>query len=364
MNNKLIIMQFMPEFGIAGAEKMVQDLAVCLQADSHNVILVSLYNFKSVITEYIESKNIPIFYLNKRSGVDLRVVRRIRSIILQYKPDIIHTHRYLLPYVSIASLFMNVKRVHTIHNIAKHESSFKNRVINWFLFKTKFVTPVAISTKIQDSISSTYNLRKKNIPVIFNGINLLRCIPKSTYDFSEKIEIIHIGRFADAKNHSNLVDAIWLIHTKYRNIHLSCYGKGELFDEINMKIKRLGMEEFVTLHGVKTDVYSYLSRSDIFVLPSLWEGAPITIIEAMASGLPIVTTDVGGIGEYIIDNITGIIVNIDPQSIAKGIEKLIIDQSLRTRLGHNALMNSKRFSSQVMADGYVRLYNGEINDKG
>ena len=362
MEKRLKIIQFIPELGIAGAEKMVQDLSIKIAESGHEVIIVSLYTFKSSITEYLEEKKIPIIYLNKKKGLDFRIFSQIRKILKTKKPDIIHTHRYLLTYVYLSSMFLKIKRIHTIHNIAIHESKKIYRIMNWVLFKLNLVTPVAISNKIEESIRNTYRLKHKIIPIIPNGINLSRCIPKQFYTFTDNIEIIHVGRFAPAKNHDSLIQAIYLLHETYPNIHLSCYGHGELFESISRKIVELGISPNVTLHGIKPDVYTYLNKSDIFILPSLWEGAPITLIEAMCTALPIIVTNVGGISDYITNNLTGVFVESTPQSIASAIHRLIVDLNLRTSLGAHAYNESMNFSVENMARKYISLYKGEIDE--
>ena len=121
--DKVRILQVMPEFGLAGAEIMCETLCYQLQdSGKYNVVVVSLFDFHSPITERMEDRGIKILYLGKKQGLDLSVIQKLYRVMKDYSIDIVHTHRYVMQYVIPAAILARVKiRIHTVHNIASKE---------------------------------------------------------------------------------------------------------------------------------------------------------------------------------------------------------------------------------------------------
>ena len=117
-----------------------------------------------------------------------------------------------------------------------------------------------------------------------------------------------------------------------------------------------GIADFVEFCGMQSNVYPYLHDADIFTLPSIYEGNPMTIIEAMGTGLPIVASRVGGIPDMISDGESGLLVEPEPQSICAGLTRLVGDAALRQRLGLAARKQSQTFSAEHMARDYISCY--------
>lgn len=347
----------MPEFGLAGAETMCENLTYELVERGHKVIVVSLYDYHSPITERLEQRNIPLLYLCKKPGLDLPIIKKIRKIIKQYKPDVLHTHLYLLKYVVLAATGLNVKGfVHTVHNIAQKENNAVDRSINKLFFKTKKAIPVALSEQIRTTITEVYELQAADIPVIFNGVPLPETAPVRTYENDGHLKLIHVGRYTDVKNHLALMQAVVEIHRQEPDIELNLYGAGELKENIDVFIRENHAESYIFNNGLSDNIKEKLAASDIFVLPSKYEGMPMTIIEAMGAGLPIVASNVGGIPDMIDDGIDGLICGTDAESIKTSLLRLIRDKGLRKTTGTNALRKAEKFSARHMADAYEKLY--------
>jgi glycosyltransferase involved in cell wall biosynthesis len=356
MYKKLKILQIIPEFKLAGAEIMAENLTGAFLDMGFKISVVSLYDFKSAITERFEKNNTPIFYLNKKKGFDIKLIIRLYKLLINEKPDVIHTHLYIMPYVVPAAILAKVPvKVHTIHNIAKKEVGWLQRCINLFFYKYCNVIPVSISPLVKNSVIQEYKIPDDKVPMIYNGIDLNKCIPKNKY-IKNRIRILHIGRFSEQKNHLGLIESFKNVVNKAPNTVLQLIGTGHLEKVIKDKVRELGLEENVEFLGIQTNVYPYLNEADIFVLPSLWEGMPISLIEAMATGLPCVVTKVGGIPDMVVDNVTGIIVDINEKQIADALIKLINDCSLREKLGKAALIVAQQYSSQEMARQYALVY--------
>ena len=133
-------------------------------------------------------------------------------------------------------------------------------------------------------------------------------------------------------------------------------GDGDLRADMEALAREKGIDDTVEFCGMQSNVYPYLHEADIFTLPSIYEGNPMTIIEAMGTGLPIAASRVGGIPDMIFDGESGLLVEPEPQSIRDGLARLVEDGALRQRLGENAKAQSQQFSAEQMARDYIACY--------
>ena len=351
------IIEIIPEFKLAGAETMCENLINAIDKKKYEIIAISLFSNKSPITERLEKNNIKIYYLNKKKGFDLKVFFKLCKIFKKEKPDMIHTHLYVMRYSLLPSILFSKKavKVHTVHNIAEKEIS-KGKIIHKIAFKIFNVIPVAISEVVKESIIKTYKLNSNKVPLIYNGINLDNCIKKKNYKCSNTI--IHIGRFSEQKNHVELIDIFNDCLKQNGKLKLLLIGDGEKKDEIHNYCKELGILKNVNFLGLQDNCYSFLNESDIFVMPSKWEGMPMTIIEAFGTGLPVVAYPVGGISDMIINEKNGFLPN-NKKDFCNKILKLLEDNNLRKEIGLTNIKDSVNFSSKKMAELYCDLINSK-----
>lgn len=359
------IAQIMPEFGLAGAEIMCENLVYELIRMGHDVVVISMYDYHSAITARLEKHQVRIIYLDKKRGFDISIFRKLYKVFSKERFDVVHMHRYITFYaVPSAALARIPVRIHTIHSVANYDNHGLGRIFNkifYHLFKT---IPVALSEEVKKTVASTYHLKDQSIPVIYNGIDLSRLKNKSNYELNETVSLLHIGRFIEVKNHRGLIDAFDIVRNNFAHIKLRLIGDGELRDEIQNYVKDKKMTETVEFLGLLDDCSEYLYKADVFILPSKVEGMPITLIEAMGSGLPIVSTNVGGIPDMISKD-NSILVNPDVNEISDAVIELLTNIEKRKRLGAKAIIRSRRFSSEVMAKEYEKLYfNGHTNNLG
>lgn len=351
------IMQIMPNFGLAGAEIMCENLMIELHKRQEDVFVVSLYDYKSPITERLEKAGIRIIYLGKKRGLDITMIPKLVKVMKKERPDVIHTHRYVMQYAIPAAILAGVKnRVHTLHNIATKETTPKAQKLNNLFYHYACVLPVALSEDVRVTVTQRYKIPPDKIPVVYNGIDLERCIPKISYTTENGMQLLHIGRFSEAKNHAMMIRAFASVVEVHPDAHLTLVGTGELEEDMKKLTSELGLNDQITFYGTTGDVYPLLHNADVFLLPSVFEGMPMTLIEAMGTGLPIVSTRVGGICDMLTTEQDAILVEPDQEKIAHAILRLW-DEELRSRLGKAARARAlKTFSSSVMADKYLRLY--------
>lgn len=350
------IVQVMPDFGLAGAETMVENLSCGLAAEGCDVLVISFFDLHTAITERIENRGIKIKYLGKKRGFDPSIISKMRKIIKAYQPDVIHTHRYVLPYAFLASMGFKAKRVHTVHNVAQKEQTKVGKNINRVLFRYFNVVPVALSKEIQRTIQEVYGLPDNRIPVVFNGIDLSRCIVKESYARKDTFTVLHIGRFMDVKNHELLLRSFARFKGQHSDARLQLLGDGELKENMMQLAGQLNITDAVEFAGLQSNVYPWLHNADVFILPSKFEGMPMTLIEAMGTGLPIIASNVGGIPDILSSQKEALLIEPKEEKIIEALEMVYSDAKKREYWGRNALQRSSLFSSQAMARKYLQLY--------
>lgn len=352
------ILQVIPSFCFGGAETMCENLTYALTALGHQVCVVSLYNEHTPISQRMEKAGIRFYYLDKKLGLDISMVPKLVKIMKDEKPDVVHTHLDVIKYAVAAAKLAGIKKcVHTMHTVAHKEAEGRlQKAINGLYFRMGWSVPVALSPEVQQTVLDFYGMEKSGIPVIYNGIDLNKCREKEAYCILGDPSLIHVGRFDIPKNHKGLLQAFARVLLEYPNCKLHLVGDGDLRPEIEQLVAQLQLNESVIFHGMQSDVHPYLQRADVFVLPSSYEGMPMTIIEAMGTGLPIVASAVGGIPDMIRDGQSSLLVQPEPEEIANAILMMLRDASLREKLGRTAREDSVRFSAEYMAREYCKVY--------
>ena len=352
------IVQVIPYFCFGGAETMCENLTYALEKLGHSVTVVCLLPERTPISERMERAGIRVRYLDKKLGLDVSMIPKLTKLFREEKPDVVHTHLNVLKYTAPAAKLAGVPRcVHTIHNLADKEAEGRiSGMISGFVFRRGLSIPVALSPLVHQSIVDYYGLEAQRIPTVFNGIPLDRCIPRETYALGEKAVLVHVGRFNEQKNHGGLLEAFQLLLEPCPNTELWLLGDGELRDQMESYAQSLGIQDRVRFLGSQENVYPYLHDADVFVLPSRYEGMPMTVIEAMGTGLPIVASNVGGIPDMVKDGESGLLTTLAPEDIARCCAALLRDEKLRERLGRRARAESGRFSAEEMARSYCRVY--------
>lgn len=356
------VVQIMPEFNLAGAERMCQALSLELKNEIE-VIVVSLYSINTEITELMENNGIKVIYLDKKPGLDLLTIKKLYMLFKEIKPDVIHTHRYVMQYAIPAAFLAGVKRmVHTVHSMADKEVPKLQQKLHYLFFKYFRVIPVSISPVVQQSIINRYKLESDKVPIIYNGIDLKTIYDKLDYERNEVFTFLHVGRFTVAKNHFEMIKAFQKLHEEHTDTRLLLVGVGELFNDVKEYIKQNNLSDSVIQLGLKNDVISLYKLADVFILPSVYEGMPMTIIEAMATGMPIIATNVGGIPDMLTNEKSALLSGTDSNEIYENMLKMYEDKLIRKKLGEQAKAESIKFSAINMAIRYKKLYFDGISD--
>lgn len=363
---KLRVLHIIPTFGIGGAERMVVNLLKAFNHEKFEVAACSLYSEASTFFEkQLKAYKIPVYYLDKRKGLDLRMIPRLYNLFRTFKPDIVHTHLYALRNAIIPIILGRIPlRFHTLHNIAYKETDRIGRIVNWVAFHFCKVIPISIS---QEVAKTTYDLYHVKTPIIYNGIpvNCFQLKKNIRFSYRKKenlkesdIIFLHIARFSPQKNHRLLIKAFGQAAKQCPNLKLFLVGDGELRIKIEKFVKEERFKQNIYFLGLRQDTSELLASCDTFILSSDWEGTPMTILEAMAAKKPIIATAVGGTPELVENGVTGLLVPPkNTQTLSEAMLRLANNPILREKMGREGQRNVfERFDINQIARQYEELY--------
>lgn len=362
---KTRVLHILPDLMPYGLEKMVASLVLLADRDRFEPAVVSLYGRQEgSLAGAIEAAGVRVFHLDKRRGLDLRMFPRLREVSADFRPDVVHTHNYVLRYtLPVAALTKPKAQVHTIHNVADQEVDRLGMWLQNKAFHRGSVIPVAIAGEVAASMERVYGLR--NPELIPNGIPVGAFADKpgereawrAKEGFGQDdVLIACVARFFPQKNHHTLLIAFAQLQNTNAKLLLS--GDGYLESEVRAQADQLGIADRVHFLGRRDDVAAILASVDLVALASLWEGNPLSVMEAMAAGRACAMTSVGAIPELMEHGRSGLIAPPgNAKALAEAMQVLVNDRVLRQRIGIAARQRAlAKFDHQVMVNAYQDLY--------
>jgi len=354
----------------AGAERIAVTLACELDKARFETAMLSLYDpIPGGLEPLLAEAGVPVRHLGKRRGFDPRMFGRLLRVLREWRPHIVHTHSYVQRYTFPAALVAPVRcMVHTVHNLAQREVDRPGRLLHRLAFRLG-VTPVAIAGPVRQSMREEYGLDPVLIP---NGIDVSRYSRpearqawRAAHGFrAGDVLIASVARLEPQKNPLGLIEAFARAFAARSDVHLLLAGDGSLAAQSRSLAERLGAARTVHFLGARSDVPELLSASDLFVLASLWEGSPLAVMEAMAAGLPVAATAVGGVPELVADRQTGRLVPPgDVTALSHSLADLAVDPVARRQLGEAAAEHAMRFDARFMVASYAALFEKLVGER-
>ena len=360
----LKVMMAIPELDVGGAQTLTIGLIKALRELDSEIqvqILALEKPHGSYLEEQCRQEGIDVVYLGKDKGLHLGIIPKITHAIRAFAPDVIHMHKSRMHYFLLPILLSGVeKRIYTVHNLAQKDT--KNvwlRKLMAFAFHRCRVQPVAISDVCRDSVARLYHIAPDSIPCIYNGIDVDRFRNPEARGLSDsgKLRFVSVGRLAPEKNYPLLLRAAVRIHKQWPETEFLILGDGEERDSLTALIKAQDAGGYIRLLGNVSNVPPYLWEADAFLMTSDYEGLPQTILEAMAAGLPIISTRAGGIADVVEDGKNGILVNCgDEAGLVDAMDQLCRSPELRGKYSEASIELSGQYSIKRMAQQYLRLY--------
>lgn len=322
-------------------------------------------DFEDKFIKKLEDNNIPVKFIGKRPNKDwLKTSKKLRELYRRFEPDIIHSHLGSVTFHTCRGLSkFKTPIVQTIHSTVIHHT-----LVQRFYIKRKISAFVAISKKIKKLISDKLKVNNNKIYSIYNGVDVNKFKPNKRKIKNKVENVISVGRLTEAKDHKNLFKAIKLLKEKLikNKIEIPKFlivGNGELKKELKNLVLKLKINNDVDFLGVRDDIPKLLSESDIYVMSSEREGLSISLIEAVASEIPIVATDAGSNSEIVKDGKNGEIVPIqNSQKLAESLYKLITNKDLRVKYKNNSQKLIKKFEIENSAAKHYEMYKDIIGN--
>ncbi|QEG02192.1 Alpha-D-kanosaminyltransferase [Stieleria maiorica] len=341
---------------VGGMEKLLVEFARFTDRSRYRLSFVSLQRRGELAAE-IESHRWPVIAMNKAEGLKPALVGRLAKTLRRMVPDVVHTHNTAAYVYGVAAARLaGVPRViHTRHG-QRFESSRRQTTL--FRGLSRWVDRVVSVSSDGARLSVDEGIAADKTVTIFNGVDLDRF---AMVHQRPRGRAVVVARLSPEKDVASLIHAIRVAKQNGRRLELDIIGDGSERPHLESLTQSFHLCDQIRFHGIRDDIPVVLAQASMFVLPSVTEGISLTLLEAMATGLPVVACDVGGNPEVVADGRTGILVPPrDPAALAGAIRRLDEDRDLARRFGSEgrARVESK-FCVRKMVHAYQQLYSAE-----
>ena len=342
------------KFKMGGVEKVLFELARSVKEDYQEEVACAVNS--GDLSEQLKAAGIPateIYWPKLRTPETLR---QFSKLISSFRPQVIHSHHRYLTFL-LDHFFKNeAKIIHTEHLCYS----------NWKSFYRYGHLVTAVHESIRQNLICSYHVPSECVVTIPNAVRLPEPNPEKLQRLKEgysetlnRVRILFIGRLEEQKGHRYLIEAVGQLSRRHREkIRIFLAGEGSLGKSLKEKVQREGLESSFIFLGHSTDIAELLAFCDLLVLPSLWEGMPLVILEAYSVGKPAVASDTPGSKELIKPNETGLLVpRRDSKAIARALEQMIERPEQIKSMGRQAQeWWSKEFSFKKMVSRYYEIY--------
>ncbi len=358
------IVHILPKFDTGGAEKFCVDMCNTLAKDTDNkvyLIVLGTIDDDEILAKQVED-NVNMIALNKQ-GKSLKVIYDIYHILKEINPDVTHTHLRAQAYAGFPLITAGIPNIHTIHNLAQKEIGSKVRKFYNFLYNRFKFTPVAISDEVLVSMHEEYGSQFNE--KIDNGAKAVSKSPlfEETKEYIDSLQdsertniFLSVGRLTEQKNYIMMVAAFEELLEKGYDIKLLIIGSKtndkNYADKCIASLKRTDKIFFL---GEKSNIGDYLLNTDAFTLSSIYEGMPISILEAMSAGKATISTPVGGVVDIIQKGVNGYLSqDVSKESYKKAIIKFLEKNACDAKKTRAIFDNN--YSIEKTAKEYTVLY--------
>ncbi len=349
------ILQLVPEMKGGGGEWLAVSLHQWMVSSGVDSKIVSL----AVDREHNPDGPGSASFLNSYCKSWWRLYRLCRRFRRNgWKPDVVHAHMYpsqLLAGTVIARFWPTAALSTTEHSTSNRRRNLPfGRALDSRLFR-RFVCIVCVSQATKDAFSAWQPELAHRLRVIPNGINVRSCIRRTCTHGHGRIIVISVGRLEPVKNYITALSAIAMI--KDLPVEYWIVGKGRQEGELRQLSRKLGIAQKVRFLGWRDDIPDVLRQADIFFMPSLWEGFGLTLVQGMATGLPVVASDIPAVREVVGPaECAHLAQPADAHTFATALRGLAADPGLRLRNAEEASRRARDFDFDLTAHHYHQLF--------
>lgn len=327
--------------GPGGAERVVVHLATALQAaGAWNVVFLPP-NGEGWLARELEGSGVAIDHFHLERPLSPACARSLEHAFRAHRIDIAHSHEFSMAvYGAWAAWRADIPHVITMHGGPYYAGRLRRRLALRSAIAVSGRT-VAVSSRLAEKIRRDLWISAYRIATIPNGVSHARPERSTLRDElrvgADDRLLIAVGNLYPVKGHQYLIEALALLVSRYPTLHVAISGRGELADALAARAREHGLADRVHLLGLRSDVAAILTAADVFVLPSLSEGLPLALLEAMFAGCPIVATDVGEVATALAHGEAGILVEPgNPAALAAAIDRVLGDPNRARVLGERA----------------------------
>jgi glycosyltransferase involved in cell wall biosynthesis len=373
-NKKIRVFHTTEGVSWAGMEAYLYSLLPRL-AQSGNIEVTFASFHDGPLINRLKKKGVKALVLQRRRKFDFFIFFRLIKLLRKINPDIIHMHGYLSIFYGIPAALVNRTPIKVVTLHASPIPSGQTKILSklmlylgiaYQMLKISKTYLIAVSKDIYDSHKKVRNINPFCMEVIHNGIDIEEIrtheptLKRYDIGINESDFLIGIiGRIDKNKGHIYLIKAAKKLISEGKSIKVVIIGEGALQNDLKAYCTLNQLGRNIHFLGFKKNIIDFLYLIDVLVISSLHEGIPYILLEAMAIGVPVIATDVGGIPEVIKDNLNGLLVpSKDSEAIASRIHLLMEDATIRDRLSKSALeILNQRFSQKVMTQSTINVYN-------
>lgn len=347
-----------PTLSNAGAERFVTELACGINKKRYRVVVAITYRYDTETAFHRKLTTERIEVVDATASSYLKQVFLIRDIIRKYKPVIVHSNLSSVLYMLLPICISGIKTKHllTVHSMGYRIFSGLRFKLIRFCFKHRLVVPVAICDTVKQSVMDSYSLKESAVECVYNGVDTNRFTKTHKQERSDYLTFVSVGTLYPIKNQQLLINAFALVIREYPIARLVLVGDGELRDELQKLVEKLGLMASVNFVGNQSDVLPYLNEADVYCASSVVEGLPISVLEAMSCSLPIITTPAGGVVDIVKDGINGYITEQNHEDYSKKMVALIRNRDMRMSMSQKSREMSLNYGIEKCASGYESLY--------
>jgi glycosyltransferase involved in cell wall biosynthesis len=365
-----VVCQVLHTLQIGGAEVLAARLARRLQ-DRFRFVFACLDELGTLGAE-LRGEGFTVEVLGRKSGLDVGCVRRLASFARDQLADLLHAHQYTPFFYARAPGWMGRRPpvMFTEHGRFYPDLPNRKRMVFNRMFLRRIDRVVAVGESVKRALVNNEGIPAARIEVIYNGVRMdeYRADPADRLAVraelglapSDRVAIL-VARLDYLKDHSTALRTAERVSRQIPGFRLLLAGEGPERPKIEAEIDKLGLADTVLMLGLRTDVRRLLTAADVFLLTSISEGIPVTLIEAMGAELPVVATAVGGVAEVVLPGQTGILASSgDDAALAAGLVRVFEDQDSARRMGVAGRLRAiDIFSEEEMHEGYAAAY-GEL----
>ena len=352
--------------GPGGAERVVAEVAAALQASGVETVVFLPKDGEGWLERQLDGSGVAVDYCHIERPLSPASARALAGAFRRHRIAVAHSHEFSMGvYGAWASWLAGIPHVVTMHGGRYYAQRLRRRLALRAAVAVSADT-IAVSTTCARDISRQLVIRLSRIKMIPNGV---RFVPPERVTLRHELGlgagdrlIVALGNLYAVKGHAHLIEALALIADRHPTVHIAIGGRGDLANGLMDRARAHGLQARVHLLGLRADVAAVLAAADIFALPSLSEGMPLALLEAMFASRPIVASDVGDVRIALDEGRAGVLVPPgDDAALATALDRLLANTVEAHAFGERAGRRARaEYDLSRMVDRYVDVYRSAL----